>query len=51
MNTRPTMECPACGEIEFEHTGTKYASDRRTLEYTCATCHTVGYYDEKVEDQ
>ena len=49
MIKQPTMECPTCKEIEFEHTGTSYEGERRTLEYTCMDCNAVYYYDEKAD--
>ena len=46
-NPQPTMECPSCSEIEFEHIdtlgGLKGQSD--VLEYKCNSCGEIGYFD------
>ena len=43
---KPTMECPNCGEITFEHTDTLTGQGKSTLEYTCRNCRELGYYNE-----
>jgi len=41
----PTMECPNCKEIEFEHTDTLTGQGKSTLEYNCKSCGELGYFD------
>ena len=42
----PTMECPTCKEIEFEHIDTIVGKDGWTYEYECRSCHQIGFFDE-----
>lgn len=44
----PTMECPSCSEIEFEHIDTLRGSANQpaVLEYKCNSCGETGYFDE-----
>lgn len=44
----PTMECPACKEIEFKHVDTLVGKNRTTLEYRCI-CGEVGFFDEPIK--
>ena len=44
----PTIECPRCGEISFEHTDTLVGQGKRTLEFTCV-CGELGYFDEHLQ--
>jgi len=48
MKKEPTMECPSCKEIEFEHTDTLRGQGKVTLEYTCNSCGELAYWDEKL---
>ena len=43
---QPTMECPACKEIQFKHVGTETHGDQVTLEYECQDCREIGYFDD-----
>ena len=45
----PTMECPSCKEIEFEHTDTLTGQGKSTLEYNCKSCGELGYFDASRE--
>jgi transposase-like protein len=47
MKQEPTMECPYCKEIEFEHIDTLVGQGKRTLEYKCNDCQQIAYFDEK----
>ena len=42
----PTMECPDCGELTYEHVATTYSKRGKTLEYECASCPSFGFFDE-----
>ena len=41
----PTMECPHCKELEFEHIDTLRGQGRITLEYECGRCKEIAYFD------
>jgi len=41
----PTMECPSCKEIEFEHVDTLVGQGKETLEYVCGSCSEIGFFD------
>jgi len=46
MDRQPTMECPHCKEIEFEHIDTLRGQGKVTLEYLCKSCNEIGYFDD-----
>ena len=41
----PTMECPSCKEITFEHTNTFSGPEHKDLEYICSSCNEVTYFN------
>ena len=43
---QPTMECPSCKEIEFEHVDTLAGGKVDVLEYKCGSCGEVGFFDD-----
>jgi hypothetical protein len=51
MKQEPTMECPYCKEIEFEHIDTLTGQGKRTLEYKCNDCQQIAYFDESDDEQ
>ncbi len=50
MKTQPTMECPSCKEIEFEHIDTLTGQGKSTLEYKCNSCGEIGYFDDPMPE-
>ena len=47
----PTMECPRCKEIEFEHIDTLTAKGKSDiLEYKCSVCGEYATFDEAAEE-
>lgn len=44
---QPTMECPSCKEIEFEHVDTLAGKGQvDVLEYKCGSCGEIGFFDD-----
>ena len=46
LKKQDNLECPNCGEIEFEHLNTAIRCSYITLEYECTLCHEIGFFDE-----
>lgn len=51
MKTNPTMECPNCKEIEFEHIDTLTAKGKSDiLEYKCSACGEYATFDGPIPE-
>lgn len=49
MKHKPTLECPACKEIQFKHVDTLVGKHNTTLEYKCI-CGEVGFFNEPLAE-